>query len=184
MACTNCSQTKTTVTPCASGCATTINTDCVIYDQDPLCFEDSEVEDGDKRTLSDLLQLIQCGLTKESKFIEFTSAENTQYTVVEGDTSVILLITFADEGYSGAVTRTINLPQTSEFINKEIIIKDISTQLGDAVLSYQFNIQIQYDWNPLSTSNDFHTLADPTHKTLKLRFIKTSDVSYQWVVCP
>ena len=184
MACTNCSQTSSLTSPCASGCASTINTDCVIYDQEPLCFEDSDIEDGDKRTLTDLLQQIQCGLTRESKFVEFNSSEDTQYTVVAEDTTKILLLTFADEGYTGTVTRVINLPQTSDFINKEIIIKDISSQLGGVTLVYEFNIQIQYDWNPLTTTDVFYTLADSTHKTLKLRFIKTSEVSYQWVVCP
>ncbi len=190
MACTNCSQTKTTVTPCASGCATTINTDCVIYDQDPLCFEDTNVEDGDKRTLTDLLQLIQCGLTKESKFIKFHTDGETDdanaYTVVVDDTTKILFITCADEGVSGVVTNLITLPQTSDFINKELIFKDISAPLdsGTTTLAYQFNLQIQYGWNPVTTTNVFYTLADSTHKTLKLRFVKTSDVSYQWVVCP
>jgi hypothetical protein len=190
MACTNCSQTTSLTSPCASGCASTINTDCVIYDQEPLCFEDVNIEDGDKRTLTALLQQIQCGLTKGSKFIKFHTDGETDdgsaYTVVAEDTTKVLLITLTDEGIVGTVTNTITLPQTADFIDKEIIFKDISSPIDTNVttLVYQFNIQIQSDWDPLTTTNVFYTLADPTHKTLKLRFVKTSEVSYQWIVCP
>lgn len=188
MACTNCSQTKTVVTPCATGCSSTINADCVIYDDIPLCFEDTDVADGDKRTLTSLLELIQCGLTKESKILSFNTDGETDdgdaYTVTEEDTTKILLLTCADDGVSGTYTVTITLPQTSDFINKELIFKNITNSSEDVTVQYEFNIDIQYDWNPLTVTDSFSTLMDSTHKTLKLRFIKVTPTSYQWVVCP
>lgn len=190
MACTNCSQTKTVITPCSTGCTTTINTDCVIYDDEPLCFEDSDVDNGDKRVLTDLLKLIPCidSVDRESKIIEFNSDGETgngdSYTIVEEDTTKILLLKFTDNGESGMFENTIILPESSEFINKEIIIKDIST-VGDSqttIVNHVFNSQIQYSWNPLLSSNEFDELADSKHKVLRLKLIKVSALSYQWVV--
>lgn len=188
MACTNCSQTKT-ITPCSTGCASTMNTDCVIYDKEPLCFESTDVDDGDKRTLTDLLQLIQCGLTRESKILAFNTDGETddadRYTIVEEDCNKILLFTCTDDGTAGTFTNTIVLPLTSEFINKELIFKDISVPSDRSVdFEYVFNTDIQYDWNPLTTSDEFATLMDSAHKTLKLRFVKVTPTSYQWIVCP
>ena len=183
MACNSCTQTSSLPNPCNTGCTSTINADCVIYNKTPLSFED-DVSNGDTRTLTEILQQIQNGIERESKFVNFNSSENTQYTLVAEDATKILMLTFTDEGDSGTITRVINLPQTSDFINKEIIIKDISSQLGNITLVYEFNIQVQYDWDTLTTTNLFYTLADSVHKTLKLRYIKTSELSYQWVVCP
>lgn len=188
MACTNCSQTRTVANPCTTGCATTINTDCVIYDDEPLCFEDEDVEDGDKRTLTSLLQEINCSSDTESKILAFHADGETgngdAYTVLAEDTTKILLLTFTDDGESGTFTNTITLPQTADFINKEILIKDISAVTDDqnTFINYEFNIQIQYGWNPLATSNAFYDLADPVHKTLRLKFVKVTEVSYQWLV--
>lgn len=187
MACTNCSQTKT-ITPCSTGCASTVNTDCVIYDKDPLCFEDSSVDDGDKRTLTDLLQLIECNNEMASKIIKFHSDGETDdgdsYTIVEEDVTKILLLTFTDDEASGTYENTIVLPTTSAFINKEILIKDISNVTDNqiAFLNYKFNVQIQYSWNPLLTTNSFYDLADPVHKVLRLKLVQINDVSYQWLV--
>jgi hypothetical protein len=188
MACNNCTKTNTIVTNCTSGCKSTINADCVIYDGSVLSFESDSVNSGDKRTLSSLLDLIQVNV-KESKILAFnsdgTTDNGTSYTVLEEDTNNIILFTQTDDGTPGTVTYTITLPQTSSFLNKELIFKDISEPSGGGVtIEYVFSIDIQYDWNPLTVSADFATLMDATHKTLKLRFIKTTPSSYQWIVCP
>lgn len=188
MACSNCAKTSTTPN-CSSGCASTLNADCVIYNGEPLPFEGTDVEDGDKRTLSSLLALIENCCGKESKLIKFHSDGETDdglaYTVVSEDTQKVLLLTLTDEGIEGDIDIIITLPQTSAFINKEIIIKDICSYYAEATLDIRFNIQIQYEWGVTpATSNIFNTLCDSTHRTLKLRYVKTTDTSYQWIVCP
>lgn len=188
MACSNCAKTSTT-TNCTTGCASTVNADCVIYKGEPLPFEGTDVEDGDKRTLSALLALIENCCGKESKLVNFHSDGETDdglaYTVVAEDTSKVLLLKMTDEGIIGAIEPVITLPQTSAFINKEIIIKDICEFYEDATLDITFNIQIQYEWGTItSSSNSFDILCDSTHRTLKLRYVKTTETSYQWIVCP
>jgi len=187
MACSNCAKTSTT-TNCTSGCRDTVNTDCVIYDDVPLAIEDSSVDEGDKRTLTSILQLIDnCGDT-ESKIINFNNDgetdDGTSYTVLAEDAGKILLFKQTDDDTDAAITYTIVLPETEDFINKEIIFKDISKPLdsGTTTLTYQFNLDIQYDWNPVTTSNDFYTLADVTHKVLILKFVKITPTSYAWIV--
>lgn len=185
----NCTTCKTTtITPCASGCASTINSDCVIYSGDALPFEASNVDDGDKRTLSSILGQIPV-TSKESKIINFNSDGTTDdgdsYTVVEEDLNKILILKQTDAGEAN-VDYQITLPETEEFINGELIIKDISAAADSGVttINITFNLDITYEWNPVATTDDFDILCDSTHRTLKLRFIKTTPTSYQWVVCP
>lgn len=106
MACSNCAKTKTVVNPCSTGCTSTVNTDCVIYDDEVLSFEDeSSVEDGDKRTLTDILQQINVCCGKESKILAFNDDGETdngdEYTVLEEDTRKIILFTQTDDGTAG-----------------------------------------------------------------------------------
>lgn len=188
MACTNCNKTST-VANCSSGCTSTVNTNCVIYNSTPLSFEDDDVEDGDKRTLTSLLQLIESANTKGSNILAFNDDETTDngiaYTVTAEDTQKIILFTQTDDGTAGTRTYTITLPQTSPFINKELIFKDISAPSGGGVtIEYIFNIDIQHSWDPLTVSDAFDDLCDATHRTLKLRFVKVTPTSYQWIVCP
>lgn len=184
-----CSSTSST-SNCTSGCKSTLNTDCVIYNQELLSFESSSVSASSNRTLTDLLQQIISTNTKESKIIKFNADgetdNGTTYTVLAEDTNKVLLITQTDDASEGSVIYTINLPQTEEFIDKELIFKDISTALDSeaTTVEYRFNINIQYEWQPVATTNLFYTLSDSTHKTLKLRFVKTTPTSYQWIVCP
>ena len=188
----NCSQTTIVTNPCTpcAGCAQTISTDCVIYSDTPLCFESEDVSSGDKRTLTNILKAVECNNTKESKIVQYHSDgvtnDGDSYTVLSEDTNKVILLTCFDEGVPGTITNAIVLPQTSDFIDKEIIIKDISApQDSEATtIEYRFSISIQYGWNPVLTSNNFSTLCDATHKTLKLRFVKTTPTSYQWIVCP
>ena len=169
------------------GCQYTLNTDCVIYNDDRLNYEDTSVSDGSARTLSSiLLALEDLSFKRESKIIEFSTDGVDSYTLVPEDTRKILLLTQFDEGVLTDITNTIVLPQTADFIDCEIIIKDISTSAdpGNVDVLYEFNLQVQYEWAPAATSNEFSVLADSTHKTLRLRFVKTTPTSYQWIVVP
>ncbi len=189
---TPCSSTCTSVTQLynCDGCTYTVNTDCVIYNGDKLSFEDLTTKDGSARTLSVLLEKIAAASAcceREAKIVNFNVADGpTIYTVVEEDVNKILLLSQTDDGVEGTITYVINLPNSIAFANKKLIFKDIATPLvpADAVIEYQFNIQVQYDWDPVTSSNLFSVLSDSTHRTLSLRFLQTTPTSWQWVVCP
>lgn len=185
--CTNCTSQTTYLTTC-SGCSETTNADCVIYNGAVLPFEPITTTSGSSRTLSDLLALLSSASTdRESKFIKFHSDGETDdadaYTLVAEDTTKILMITQTDEGVVGTITNTITLPLTADFLNKEIIFKDISTPVDPSATTIviNFNQQIQYNWNPVQTSNVFSVLDSP-NKCLRLRLIKVTELSYAWVI--
>lgn len=193
MACTNCSKTVTITTNCTSGCKSTINADCVIYDGEPLSFESDSVDNGDKRVLSDLLALI--GQSKcpdvTSKVVQFSTDGVSSYTVTTDDLCKTILLTQWDDGVVGTITNTIILPQTTDFIDKELVFKDIAVPVDpdNADVEFIFNIAIQYQWFPTTaTSTAMADLMDPTHRTLRLRFVNVNPdsyaASYQWIVVP
>lgn len=185
MSCNKCSKTVS-VANCTTGCKSTLNSDCIIYDDIPLDFESDSIEDGDKRTLTSLLQQIISCCTKESKIINFNADGETDdalsYTLLEEDTRKVLLLKQTDAGEN--IDYTIVLPQTTDFIDKEIVIKDISESSNEITWTFSFNISVQYSWTPVTTTTNLATLWDSIHKTLKLRFVKTTPTSYQWIVCP
>ena len=188
MACSTCTKTKTVTNPCTTGCVSTISTDCVIYGDEVLSFEDeSSVEEGDKRTLTDILQQIDVCCGKESKILTFNDDGETDngdaYTVLEEDTRKILLLTQTDDGTAGTRTYTITLPQTTAFIEKELEFKDISVPSDPGVIiEFKFNIAIQYNWNTTQTTDEYSILMDTKHKHLILRYVKVTPTSYQWIV--
>lgn len=184
--CNNCATTTVYLTTC-SGCLETHNTNCIIYNGDVLSFEPATAVPYSNRTLTQLLQLIgggNCG-GRESKIIKFHSDgvtdDGSSYTLVAEDVCKVLLVTVTDEGVVGNITSTIVLPNTADFIDKEIIIKDISTTFEDATHVIQFNQAIQYDWNPVTTTALFANL-ESSHKVVRLRLIKVNELSYQWIV--
>lgn len=169
------------------GCQYTLNSDCVIFNDDRLSYESVSVTDGSARTLTTILQAIESINTKrESKIVEFSTDGVDTYTLVAEDCQKILLLTQFDEGIVGTITNTIFLPQTLDFADQEIIIKDISTPLDTdtTTVVILFNLNLQYEWAPAATSNAFAVLGDSTHKTIRLRFVKTTPISYQWIVVP
>lgn len=187
MACSNCYKTST-VTPCTTGCSSTIKADCVIYDGDVLSFEEDSVESGDKRTISTLLAQIESCCGKESKIVSFNDDGETddgdEYTVTIEDTKKVILLTQEDDGTAGTRTYTINLPQTEEFINTELEFKDITNVSSeDVVINIVFNLDIQYKWDTVQSTDVYSTLMDSKHKHLILRFVKVTPTSYQWIVC-
>lgn len=186
--CTNCTSQTTYLTTC-SGCSETTNADCVIYNGAVLPFEPITTTSGSSRTLSDLLALLSSASTdRESKLIKFnsdgTTDDGTAYTLVAEDASKILLITQGGSGETSTVTNTITLPNTADFINKEIIFKNISTQYDPSgtPIVIQFNQAVQYEWNPAVASTVLYSVLESSHSVVRLRLIKTSELSYQWIV--
>jgi hypothetical protein len=180
-----CVSNTVTLTNC-DGCTYTVNADCVIYNGDKLTIEGSTVTNGSARTLSSILtQISNSGSERESKIIEFTASELTgSYTLVETDVNKILLLTFFDDLYSPLSTSyTINLPNTLAFTNQEIIIKNIMSAVNPATtFGIRFNQNIQYGWHPtVLTSNLFSTLDSP-NGVVRLRYVKVTPTSYQWIV--
>lgn len=169
------------------GCQYTLNTDCVIYNDERLLYESQSVTDNSARTLTSILKALETfNYTRPSKIIQFNTDGINSYTLVPEDTTKVLLLTQIDGGITGTITNTITLPQTAEFMDCEIIIKDISAPADTLTtnIEFLFNLQIQYGWDPVATSNELADLWNATHKTLKLRFVKTTPTSYQWIVVP
>lgn len=161
------------------GCTYTTNTDCVIYNDDILSFEDPEIRVGSARTLTDILQQISDAncCQRESKII------TEDYTILPEDASKILLLQGFDDGVVGTITYTLTLPQTMDFANRELIIKDISAPIDSGVTTivWRFNLALQTTWNPVATSVNLSSFQTSTHKVLKLRFVKTTPSAYQWI---
>lgn len=187
MACTSCKST-TIVTGCTSGCSSTVDTDCIIYDDARLSYESTDIESGDKRTLTDILQSQDAASCPKvtSKIVEFstvTGSEVTSYTVVADDICKTILLTQVDDEASGTtITNTIILPQTNDFIDREIVIKDISAPATGNTIVFQFNIAIQYQWNPSAATTQLLSNLWDSHRVIKLRYVKVTETSYQWLV--
>lgn len=186
MAC-NCGQPNCTptvqITNC-DGCQYTLNANCVIYNGDRLSYEETTITDGSARTLSEILVSLQTVQNKrESKIIEFNTDGVSSYTLVPEDVNKVLLLTQIEDGVVGTITNTIVLPQTMDFADCEIIIKNIATPIdtNTTTIVFQFNLQIQYEWAPAASTNLFATLDD-AHKVVRLRFVKTTPTAYQWIV--
>ena len=167
-------------------CNYVLNTDCIIYNGNPLDIEEESVKSGSSRTLSEILDLIpgdSC-CTRVSK--EITG----NYTVIEEDVQKILLLngdtdTEADNTNN---TYTIILPaDDTDFIGKTLIFKDISTKTsGDpgGRIIWNFNTSVQYRWDTSTSTTSFETLTNrlySNHKTLVLTYVKIG-INYQWIV--
>ena len=182
---TPCSTPTVQINSC-EGCTYTVNTDCVIYKGDRLSFESGSVTDGSARTLSSLLEAIEnidC-CSRPAKIVQFSVEGVSSYTLEAEDVNKILLLTQFDDGVAGTITNTIVLPSSLDFVDREIIIKDIATPVDPNVtnIEYLMSPTVQIDWAPAASENDFHTLATGDHRTLRLRFVKTTPTAYQWIV--
>lgn len=169
------------------GCQYTLNTDCVIYNKERLDYEAFSVVNNSSRTLSSILTALE-GINnqRESKIIQFSTDGIDTYTMVPEDCYKILLLTQFDAGITGTISNTIVLPQTMDFADKEIIIKDISTPVNTSTttIEFDFNLSIQYEWAPAASSTAFTNLWNTDHRTIRLRFVKTTPTAYQWIVVP
>lgn len=182
---TPCSTPTVVLNPC-EGCSTTLSTDCVIYKGDKLSYEPSTITDGSARNVSSILEALEsvnC-CVRDSKIVQFNTDGTNSYTLVAEDTTKILLLTQFDEGVVGTITNTIVLPMSLDFAGKEIIIKNIAQPADSGVTNIVFNFSpaVQNQWVPTTaTENDFDTLAS-VHQTVRLRFVKTTPTSYQWII--
>ncbi len=168
--CNSCSSCPTP--PVCGGCTYTLNTDCIIFNKDKLCYEPDNTTNNSSRTLTTVLQNA-CNLANgavESVFYEddFTldSTYNNKVIILEdsGDVEdLIVTLPVNSLDYAGKIYT---------FINK-------STAAG---ATWKFSLDIQYDYDPLSTSDEFNTLQTSSHRVLKLAFIKTNPTSYAWTI--
>lgn len=183
MACTNCNDPKR-LSQCGD-CQYILDTDCVIYNDAPLGFEDSSVKEGSSRTLTDILQQIpdESCCTRLSKEVE------GNYTVLEEDVQKILLLNgnTDTEADNTNVPYTIILPETAAFIGKTLIFKDISERTsgdpGGRVI-WSFDVNVQYKWDTSTSSTLYDTLISwdySLHRTLYLTYVKIG-INYQWIV--
>lgn len=176
MACQDCKKVK--LNSCEK-CDFTVPTDCVEYKGDKLSFEASGTKNGSSRDLTSILESLDEMLgcrNREAKIIQ------GDYTVlVEDDCSILLLDGAIDtaEDY----TYTITLPETEDFYNKVIVIKDISeggSPSGEVI--WQFDTAIQTNHNPVEDETLFSNIAWGSHKVVELAFLKTDGVNWEWVV--
>ena len=183
MACNNCNDPKT-LNQCGD-CQYILNTDCVIYNDTPLGFEEESVKNGSSRTLTDILKLIP----DESCCTRLSREVTGNYTVVEEDIQKVLLLngdtdTEADNTNN---TYTIILPEDEAFIGKTLIFKDISEKTSGTPggrIIWNFDTSIQYRWDTSTSSTSFETLTSVDwnlHRVLYLTYLKIG-INYQWVV--
>jgi len=164
MACTNCKKIK--LQSCAD-CDFEVSSDCVNYTVDGVTEMLSE-------TLKDIYNSIECK-HKSSKTVQ------GDYTIIEEDVCKILLLNGDVSVGDAPISYTITLPDSEDFIDKVLVIKDITAEpspSGEVV--WEFNEEIQFCWNPEQSSRYFVDLAWWPHKVVYLAFIKVG-VNYQWV---
>lgn len=174
MNCDKCS--KVSLLDC-NDCDFTVNADCVDYTGDRFDFEDAYIKNGSSRTVSSILEGLINSLNCKNRTTKIVTGD---YTFLEEDGCNIILLDGDVEDVD--VDYSLILPQTDEFKDKVLIVKDISSY-GDpsGVVTWTFNNAITYDWQDNLSTTDFATLADTKHRVLYLAFIKTG-LSYEWVV--
>ena len=174
MNCDKCS--KVSLLDC-NDCDFVVNSDCVDYTGDRFGFEDAYVKNGSSRTLTSVIESLVASQACSERDTKIVTGD---YSFLEEDGCKIILLDgdIADVD----VSYTLTLPQTDEFKDKVLIVKDISS-FGDpsGEVSWEFNNSITYDWQDSLSSTTFSVLADTKHRTLYLAFIKTG-LSYEWVV--
>lgn len=179
MACTSCTQNTNCNCSTCTGCKYTINTDCVIYDGAVLSIEPNTTVANSSRTLTTLLGFVENCCNRPSVI------ETDDFTVGSShvDKEILLKATF-DDVSGGTETFTITLPDDAAYEGMTFYFKDISgTGTGGRTATWVFADSIQYQWSPATLSTtDYTTLADTTHKVLRLTFVKISTTSYAWLV--
>lgn len=170
MACTACK--KVSLENC--DCPYTVNADCVEYKGDKLPFE-TNVNNGSSRSLSSILELIG-----EDKCERSAKIITGDYEILTEDACKILLLK-GDINSANNVTYTITLPESAEFIDKTLILKDISVDYDPSGTVYwEFSENIVFDQE--EETNEFDKLAWGPHKVLYLTYLKKDGINYSWVV--
>jgi len=154
------------------GCATTLNADCIIFNKDKLCYEPDSVTNNSSRTLTTVLQNV-CALA--SGIVE-SIFKDADFTLVATDNTKVITLIQSDSGG----TFTITLPVNSlDYAGKIYTFRNVC---DNTFATWQFNIQIPYDFDALATSDQYVTLMPSSRGVLKLAFIKTNPTSYGWVI--
>lgn len=172
---TNCDQSQI-LTPC-QGCVSTLNTDCVVYDDTLLSWEDAGTEANSVRYLTSLLKKLSDKFPKDkpSKLIE------NNYTLLAEDSNKILMLRHVfEDSVSGNVVYTITLPISAAFCDKIFTFKDI-TLLGATTVNWAFNLQIKRTYRPTITTTNLFSDLDDGNGVLRLGFLKTDALNYEWV---
>lgn len=176
MACNNCNSCTS-----SGNCKYTVNTDCVIYNQDVLDFESTDTVANSTRTLTELLEQIENCCTRPS-VIETTSFEVDEDHIGK----IILLKATFDDVSGGTMSLDITLPDDIAFAGVTLAFKDISgTGTGGRVVEWIFDEQVQYQWSPSTASSDEYTVLSELsndNKVLYLTFVKVTSTSYAWLV--
>ena len=183
---------KSLINPClevqycqTSACKTTLNADCVFYNKERLSFESNLVQDNSSRTLTSILQKIGATRQKYPSTVLFFSTQTSVYTRTLGTEHLgkTILLNAEDEGFSGTtvLTFTINLPTSIDFMDEEILLKDISLPTNQSTTTYNFvfSSPIITDYNPLTQTTSFATLS--TNNVLRLRFVQNQYGTYTWM---
>ena len=171
----------------SNGCAYTINTDCVIFNEERLSVEPLTIQNNSARNLTSIIGYLDTVNTQRESKIITGSISTGPYTLVPEDATKILLLKYNfDDAPGNNETAIINLPIAIAFANKTFIFKNISlAELVSGIsytVSWTFNRQIQYQWSPSTlTSNSYNTLDDANF-VVKLTFVKIDTVNYDWIV--
>ena len=182
MACTGCNNCN--CSSCVStGCSSTLNSDCVVYNKGVLSYESTDTVANSTRTLTELLEdLESLDCCSRPSVIETEDFEITEDHI----NKLILLKADFDETSGGTMTLNIELPDDIAFAGKTLIFKDISgTGTGGRVVEWIFSDDIQYQWSPSTASSDEYTILSELsndNKVLYLTFVKISSTSYAWLV--
>jgi hypothetical protein len=167
--CNNC-------TPVCAGCQYTMNTDCVIFNKEKLDFEGSTIVDNSSRTLTSVLQSIgNNGMLFPSEFHHIGDGDFT----LDSNSNTKTIILYDIEGVLGQ-TATITLPVNSaDYFNKVFtFINKTTTASG----TWQFNVPIVYDYDPITTSPLYNTLVTAGSRVLQLAFIQVNPTSWAWTI--
>lgn len=173
MACENCKKVK--LNNC-DDCDFVVPTDCVEYKGDKLGWE-TDVKNGESRTVSEILESLDIFLDCKDRSAKIVQDD---YTIIEEDTCKILLLDV--DLIQGDSPKIVTLPSSDEsFVDKVLVIKDISTSENVSGEVWTFDQSILYDFRDNLSSTSFNTLANSLHRVLYLAYIKLDGVNYSWV---
>ena len=172
MACENCKKVK--LNNC--DCDFVVSTDCVEYKGDKLGWE-TNIKNGESRTISEILESLDVSLDCKDRS---TKIVQDDYTIIEEDTCKILLLDV--DLIQGDSAKIITLPSNDEdFINKVLIIKDISTSENVTGDVWNFDSSVLYDFRDSLSTTSFNILANSLHRVLYLTYIQLDGINYSWV---
>lgn len=173
MACENCKKVK--LNNC-DDCDFVVSTDCVEYKGDKLSWE-TNIKNGESRTVSEIFESLDVSLGCKDRIAKVVQDD---YTIIEEDICNILLLDV--DLVQGDSPKIITLPSNDEaFINKVLVIKDISTSENISGEVWNFDSSVLYDFRDNLSTTSFNTLANSLHRVLYLAYIQLDGINYSWV---